>query len=179
MTSFSLIVAMDEERGIGRGGQLPWHISEDLKYFRMITTETTDPSQKNAVIMGRKTWESIPENFRPLPDRINVVISHQPNLDLPSDVILASGLPEAFEKLEALKTPALNKTFVIGGQQIFELAIHHPACQEIHVTKIDDIFSCDTFFPPFEDKFSLQHSSSVVDEKSQLPVQFCHFTRNK
>jgi dihydrofolate reductase len=65
---FSVVVAFDEEGGIGREGQLPWHAAEDMRFFKSVTSGGT-------VVMGRKTWESIPEKFRPLPGRRNIVLS--------------------------------------------------------------------------------------------------------
>ena len=79
MIKFSLVVAMDEERGIGKQGTLAWRLPADLKHFKEITTEVKDMKKQNAVIMGRKTWESLPEKFRPLPQRLNIVVTTQPN----------------------------------------------------------------------------------------------------
>src|SRR5437763_1943009 len=76
---YSLIVAYDLDRGIGKNGNLPWKLPKDLQRFKDLTTE----SLSNCVIMGRKTWESLPPKFRPLPDRINIVMSKsKPPTDL-------------------------------------------------------------------------------------------------
>ncbi len=76
---FSIIVAIDEQRGIGKANSLPWHIKADMQHFKEITTKTQDPNKLNACIMGRNTWESIPKNFRPLPDRVNIILSRKPS----------------------------------------------------------------------------------------------------
>jgi dihydrofolate reductase len=76
---FSIIVAATQSRGIGYNGSLPWRISGDMAYFKKVTTETMDKSKRNSVIMGKKTWLSIPEKFRPLSNRLNIVISSDPH----------------------------------------------------------------------------------------------------
>ena len=74
--TFSVIVAACKQtHGIGVGGQLPWSLRGDMQFFKQLTRSTQDPLKRNAVVMGRKTWQSIPERFRPLDDRLNVVLS--------------------------------------------------------------------------------------------------------
>jgi dihydrofolate reductase len=73
---FSVVVGIcKQNRGIGIDGKMPWRLRADMAYFKQVTRSTHDPLKRNAVIMGRKTWESIPSKFRPLDDRLNVVIS--------------------------------------------------------------------------------------------------------
>lgn len=83
-----LVVAVDEVGGIGKGKALPWKLPGDMAYFKELTSRTHDPARQNAVIMGRTTWESIPPKFRPLPGRINVVLSRTMSADhlLPAKV---------------------------------------------------------------------------------------------
>ena len=81
---FNLIVAVcGKSMGIGNKGQLPWRLKSEMKHFASTTTTTKDPSKRNAVIMGRKTWESIPIKFRPLKNRLNLVLSRQNDFSLP------------------------------------------------------------------------------------------------
>jgi len=75
MRNFSIILAVDNENGIGKSGDLAWSIPEDMKYFKDTTTNTKDPKKQNAVIMGRKTWDSIPKKHRPFKNRKNFVLS--------------------------------------------------------------------------------------------------------
>ncbi len=84
------IVACTQDGGIGKEGKLPWKLSGDMAYFKRVTLDTEDtPDVRNAVIMGRKTWESIPKSFRPLPGRLNVVLSRSPTtLNLPEGVVV-------------------------------------------------------------------------------------------
>src|SRR3990167_6635768 len=131
---FSIVVAMDEARGIGKDGVLPWHLPSDLKHFAHITKTTSSVHNAvNAVIMGRKTWGSLPERFRPLPGRLNIVLSRQQNHDLPRGVLLADSLDEAI--LKAKKANA-EQLFVIGGGRVFEEALHDPHCEKLYITRI-------------------------------------------
>ena len=80
---FNLIVAVcGKSFGIGNNGQLPWRLKSEMKHFASTTTTTKDTSKRNAVIMGRKTWDSIPRKFRPLKNRLNLVLSRQNDISL-------------------------------------------------------------------------------------------------
>ena len=85
---FDLIVAADQNLGIGLNGDLPWKLKGDLKYFRNLTIQTQDRNKINAVIMGRTTWESIPDKFRPLPNRLNIILSNslKPNAVIGAEI---------------------------------------------------------------------------------------------
>lgn len=87
-----IVAACGPRLGIGKNGQLPWNLPKEMKHFARMTTDTTDASLRNAVIMGRKTWESIPAKFRPLRRRLNVVLSRRTDLSLdhPDAVLCAS-----------------------------------------------------------------------------------------
>ncbi|MCB9771256.1 MAG: dihydrofolate reductase [Candidatus Omnitrophica bacterium] len=175
MIPFSIIVAVDSKLGIGKSGGLPWHLPADLKYFKMITTATSLPEKINAVVMGRKTWESIPMQFRPLPKRLNVVISRQKNLPLPDNAIHAQSLDGALSFLRNEES-RLGEIFVIGGAQIFNEAIKNPYCQKIYLTRVESEFVCDTFFPDFHAQFSqVACSSPVLDEG--VTLVFCQYER--
>ena len=158
--TFDIVVAIDNQRGIGKGGQLPWQLPADMKHFKDLTVTAQSKDKQNAVIMGRKTWESLPIKFQPLPHRINVVLSHNKKLSLPYGVVRASSLEEGLRLLQ--QPPWETKTdkiFVIGGAQIFEKAICHPSCAAIHLTHILKKFPCDAFFPQYE-KFTQKVSES-------------------
>jgi dihydrofolate reductase len=155
-----LVVAMDSKRGIGKGGDLPWRLPGEQKYFRQLTTKVSDPTKRNAVIMGRKTWQSIPEKFRPLPKRLNIVLSRF-ELTLPSDVLLTNTLDNAITLASGAD---IESIFVIGGAQIYELALEHVSCRYLYLTKVNGDFSCDTFFPEFIQDFDLLEESEVQVE---------------
>ena len=147
MIPFNIIVAVDEEFGIGKEGGLPWHLPGDMKFFKEITTKTEDAQKKNVVIMGRKTWESIPARFRPLPGRINCVLSRNKDFPLPDDVLRAESLEAALKALGGEARESIDKVFIIGGAQIFLLALRMLECQKIYMTQIALDFQCDSFFP--------------------------------
>ncbi|HCW32031.1 MAG: dihydrofolate reductase [Candidatus Peregrinibacteria bacterium GW2011_GWF2_39_17] len=163
LPTFAIIVAVDAENGIGLKGKMPWHLSADLKYFSKITQKTSDQKMPNAVIMGRTTWESIPEKYRPLPKRLNIVLTHQADYNLPKGVLKAKSLDQAFKLAQKNRS---KNTFVIGGGSVFEQALIHPACQTLYVTRILKKFKCDTFFPKIDSKiFSITEKSEVQSEK--------------
>jgi len=151
MKNFAIVVAMDEARGIGKGGGIPWHVPEDMRNFKEVTTAVSRTSKTNAVIMGRKTWDSLPEKFRPLPGRLNIVLSRQKDLALPKGVLHFPGLEEALAYIG--KDPKVENVFVIGGAQVYEKAVNHPACNRLLATFVQGKFSCDTFFPAIPARF--------------------------
>lgn len=134
--SLTLIAAVAKNGCIGKDGRLPWRIPEDLKRFKMLTTGHT-------VLMGRKTWESIPEKFRPLPDRTNIVLTKQTDYDLPVDV-------ERFDSLEkALAAHQFEEdVFVIGGARIYEQTMG--AADRLMITEVDQTIEGDAFFPKID-----------------------------
>lgn len=146
MQNFTIVVAHDTERGIGKSGGLSWRLKEDMKHFRELTTTPEDSEKSNAVIMGRKTWDSIPEKFRPLPKRANIVITRNPA------EIEHIWRARSFE--DSLNGD-FSKLFVIGGGEIYAMAVEHPGCSEMIVTRVEGAYGCDVFFPPYEHKFQL------------------------
>jgi len=170
--TFSIVVAMDDRRGIGKNGALPWHLPEDLKHFKDITVRTSDPSRKNAVIMGRKTWESLPEKFRPLPNRLNVVLSRNAGFQA-RGVLIESTLERAMDVLE--KDPQIENIFVIGGAQIYTYALCHPLCQHLLITFVRGDFTCDVFFSPLPNRFKEVRRTPVLSGSS-LSYCFAEFS---
>ena len=177
MVPFSIIVAMDEKQGIGKAGVLPWHLPGELKYFKEITTATTDPDKQNVVIMGRKTWDSLPEKFRPLPQRINVVVSRNLQLVLPRGVEHALDLIDILTVLQNSSwEQRYESVFVIGGAQLYQEAVKLGACHMLFVTHVLKTFDCDAFFPPFKERFSKKNVSSLHNEKG-LQYLFVQYTK--
>lgn len=128
----TIIVAMAKNNVIGIQNKLPWHLPEDLKHFK-------EKTLNQSVIMGRKTFESLPKNFRPLPKRQNIILTRQ-NLNF-NNTETAHNLNEAFLKSK-------NKIFILGGESIYKLALNKVDCLEI--TEIDLEIKGDAFFPKID-----------------------------
>ena len=125
-----IIVAIANNNVIGANGAMPWHISEDLRYFKRVTTG-------HAVIMGRKTFESL---GRPLPNRTNVVVTRRDDYR-PEGVEVVHSLDEAVGRYP--------DAFVIGGAEIYRQAL--PLAGELYITRIDAGFAGDTLFPGWDE----------------------------
>lgn len=129
--TYQVVVAATRDMGIGKDGKLPWRMPSDLKFFKEITVTTSDPGKKNAVLMGRKTWESIPLEHRPLPGRLNVVLTRSGSFDIATaeNVVICGSMTSALELLAA--SPyclSIEKVFVIGGGQILRSAFDVACC---------------------------------------------------
>ncbi|GAA5968181.1 hypothetical protein JCM21900_003073 [Sporobolomyces salmonicolor] len=136
----TLVVAATPSNAIGRASSLPWRLPKEMAYFaRMTKGEDSQQDGRNAVIMGRKSWDGIPAKFRPLVDRVNVVVSRQEGYDLgiAPHTHLVDSLPSAAQLLRSLPTRAngsspagndnaplpLNRAFLIGGAQLYSLGL--------------------------------------------------------
>ncbi|KAG8748545.1 dihydrofolate reductase [Ceratobasidium sp. 414] len=172
----TLVAAATLTNGLGVRGGLPWRLSREMAYFARVTRSTGIPSPNpsgsiNAVIMGRKSWESIPLKFRPLKDRLNVVISSQAELKLVALGLRKTSCIESFDRDEPApeekNTPlpilapsldvALSKLdhfpirniFIIGGASIYTQALQHSNATRILLTRVLEpaYDECDVFFP--------------------------------
>jgi dihydrofolate reductase len=132
----TLIAGVARNGTIGRDNQLLWHLPEDLKHFRAATMGAP-------VIMGRKTWQSLPERFRPLPGRRNLVLSRQPGFEAPG----AQVLPDLDTALKLAEASGAVRAFVIGGAQIYREAL--PRADELLLTEVERDFEGDAHFPAF------------------------------
>jgi dihydrofolate reductase / thymidylate synthase len=150
MRTFDIVVAADLNSGIGKDGGLPWHLPGDLAYFKQLTSAVRDASKRNAVIMGRKTWDSIAPKFRPLKGRLNIVLTRRGNCQVPDGVLVAEDLDQALN----LATGAdIENVFVIGGGAVYEQALPHQFCRLVYLTEVQARFACDTFLPDIEELF--------------------------
>jgi len=182
MKHFKAIAAMSENRVIGNGNKIPWHLPEDFKWFKKMTTG-------NVVVMGRKTFESL---GKPLPDRINVVLTRHPidlrkmhpdlfgestwgtrARDLRKDFQL--GLAKIGTRTEVRLQRSLLKldpeefvtdVFICGGAQIYEQAL--PLCSDLYLTRVKREVEGDALFPPFEHMFEL---SEVIADTPEFSIE--------
>jgi dihydrofolate reductase len=145
--NYKLIVASCKNNGIGINNQLPWHLSSDLKRFSKLTRGKGN----NAIIMGRKTWESLPNNF--LPKRDNLILSKTIQIDK----IEKNQLIKTFHTMIALNNFCIKQKYdevwIIGGEQIYNTFLNHNLIHEIYMTYIDEEVNCDAFFKLELDKY--------------------------
>ncbi|KAF2677913.1 hypothetical protein K458DRAFT_446769 [Lentithecium fluviatile CBS 122367] len=169
----TLVLAATPSLGIGQGGTLPWpQLKKEMGYFARVTKRVSEGGRRiNAVVMGRKTWDSIPEKFRPLKGRLNVVITRTPEElsrslgmkgggDKEVEVegpIVAESVMAALERLRAFDHTAeeereeesrgkIHRVFVIGGASVYHAALELPQAERVLLTKIKKEYDCDTFF---------------------------------
>lgn len=162
--TLSIIVAMSENRVIGKDGRMPWHLSEDLKRFKQITMGHT-------IVMGRKTYESI---GKPLPGRTNIVVTRQKDFHA-DGVTVIHDLAEIAH--DARLTPH-GEVFIIGGADIYQLALPH--ADKIYLTLIHKKIDGDTYFPKINldsDYRLIEKGKMYYSEKEKLPYQFIVYER--
>ena len=151
-TNVNLIVALARKNyGIGIEGNIPWKLPEDMGFFKNTTIGDKEKScGKNVVVMGRKTWESIPQKFRPLEDRINVVLTSKLYYD-PEGAIVINNLDLFLENPVNFIPEKFNEIFIIGGQTLYNtmLSDYLDYVNKIYVTEIYKDFECDCFCPEF------------------------------
>ncbi|WLR43673.1 dihydrofolate reductase [Bacillus carboniphilus] len=155
----SLILAMDENRLIGKDNGLPWYLPNDLKYFKKVT-------MNHIVVMGRKTFQSI---GKPLPGRKNIVITRNSSFQAEGCEVI-----HALDELEKIND---EEIFVIGGSQVYKEML--PFADKLYITKINATFEGDSYFPPInENEWTLVSSEKgVVDERNLYNHQFLVYKR--
>jgi len=162
MNNISIIVAIGENNEIGKNNNLLWHISEDLKRFKILTSNKT-------VVMGRNTWNSLP--YKPLPNRKNIVLSKNKNLIIEGVEILNS-IETIFEKKYTE-----NEIFIIGGEKVYRQFLEY--ADKIYITKVFQSFDADTWFPKIDENiwYNNEKSNIFYDEKSNLNYQYFNYLR--
>lgn len=160
----SISVAVAKNNIIGKDNKLIWHISEDLKRFKQITSGKT-------MIMGRKTFESLPGI---LPNREHIVVTRDKNFKVDSDKVK---IVHNLDSLIKEYAHSEDEIFVIGGADIYKQVL--PYTHKIYLTKIDKDFDGDTYFPEIDpNKFKVEYSSEkITDDKSKLNYTFINLLR--
>ena len=160
LRGFNIVVAHDEEMGIGKAGTLPWSIPEDMKRFRTVTTTPSVAGcHQPAVIMGMNTWKSLPR--RPLPSRANVVLSRSKQ-DIP-EVLTFTDFGKAMDVM--CRTERCGSIYIIGGASIYGEALKHPALEGLYVTEVAGGHRCDCFMPDYK---SIEGLSEEYDPRSRF-----------
>lgn len=159
--NFELIVASDKNGVIGNNNTIPWHIPEDLKHFRQLTIN-------NIVVMGRKTFESLPNG--PLKDRINIVITQNPHQYKNTDSVIFSNMDNVFDIIKH-NNNTNKKVFIIGGSEIYNLFINY--CSIIHLTQVDTESQGNIIFNIDTQSLSLIDKSDIMFSKNNsIPFQY-------
>jgi len=145
--SFDVVVAADLDWGIGKDQSLPWpKLRGDLRHFKRITSTTETKGRRNAIVMGRKTWQSKEVGECPLPDRLNVVVSRSA-LAVPAGVVLAHSIDEA---LAAAAAHDVESIFIVGGAGLLVDALEHPELRYVYLTRIDGHYDCEIKMPDLD-----------------------------
>jgi dihydrofolate reductase len=164
----SLIAALTQNHVIGKNNDLPWHLPDDMKYFMRTT-------QQHHVLMGRKNYESIPEKFRPLPNRNNIVVTRQSNFQAPRCTVVNS-LEEGIAFAEKNNEQEL---FIIGGAEIYRLAM--PLANRLYLTEIQTELTGDTYFPTIDMQpwNEISRSHHLADERHAYAFDFVIYEKER
>ena len=158
---FTLIAALSENNVIGKGEIIPWKIPEDMKRFKSLTLN-------HSVIMGRKTYLSIPEKFRPLPQRKNIVMSK--NFENETGIYIARSIQEAIDLAEDIPT------YIIGGAEVYRQFL--PLADNLEITRVYKNFEGDVYFPKVDWKNWKQIGEIPGQTEDGLKYSFLTFKRN-
>ena len=159
----TLVVARARNGVIGRGGTLPWRLPADLALFKQNT-------MGKPVIMGRKTWESLP--IKPLPGRLNIVLSRDGSFEPPKALVCDTFSQAVQIARDQAVDDGVEEICVIGGAALFELAL--PKARRLYLTEVEADVDGDVFFPPFEeaDWTEVRRERHEADDKNQYPFTF-------
>lgn len=162
----SIIAAVAENNVIGKNNQLIWHLPIDMNYFR-------EKTMGHCVIMGRKNYDSIPEKFRPLSGRTNIIITRQKKISAPNCIVVNS----IEGALDAAKNKNETECFIIGGAEIYKQTIG--ICNNLYYTKVHASFAGDAFFPEVNwSKWKLRSQKDFQqDERHDYSFSICEFEK--
>jgi dihydrofolate reductase len=162
----SLIAALSKNRVIGKNNDLPWRLPDDMKYFMQTTSS-------HHIIMGRKNYESLPEKFRPLPNRTNILVTRQSNYQAPGCTIVHS-IPEG---IGIAQSSGEDECFIIGGAEIYQMGMQF--VHRMYLTEIKAVVQGDTFFPWFDpdDWHETSRTHHAADERHAYAFDFVIYDR--
>ena len=175
--NFEMILATDSDGCIGKANTIPWHLPEDLKYFKELTLN-------QIVIMGHNTFKSLPNG--PLKHRINIVISSQNYLIYDNVNVIVTNMNKVFDIIKSIElitstTSTANNTnkkvFIIGGSQIYDLFINY--CSKVHITTLVDyhVYGDVYFNKSLLDNFNMHSKSDILVSKNNIKYIFCIYLR--
>ena len=161
MNNISIIVAMDRQRGIGLNGRIPWRLQNDMSHFKNVT-------KGRVVVMGRKTYESLPEKVRPLPDRVNLILTRNKSFKAPGCKVTT------FD--DVLNIAVHQEIYIIGGEEIYNMFIGES--DRLLITHVETIVHGDRFFPHVEGKWNsrILHQHDA-DERNEFPFTIIEYKR--
>ncbi|KAF7640258.1 DHFR domain-containing protein [Meloidogyne graminicola] len=163
----NIIAAVDRSFGIGKNNSLPWRLPKEQIHFMKLTTNTKDPNKINAVLMGRKCWESIPPKYRPLKNRLNIVLSKTIEPKVSEDLIISDEIDNLFEMLKSEPyKDKIETIWNVGGSEVYSLGFCYPQLDKLILTKIDKDFECDVKFPEIDwNYFTEEQNTEIIEEK--------------
>ena len=176
---FSIILAVDDKNWLWKNNDLAWKISADLKYFKNITSSTTDLAKMNAIIMWRKTRESISSKYRPLPQRLNCILTRgikNDDIGSPIDdfVLYFNSLERCLSELESKEN--VENIFIIGWANLYNQVLDNPMLDKIYLTKVKWDYDCDVFFDGIPDNFIVE---SYTDGEIENDIEYSFWTYEK
>lgn len=172
-----LIAALDAANGIGNHGSMAWYLPAELKQFHATTARVDDDGKQNLIIVGRKTWESIPVSSLPkFANRMVVVLTRNQEYQLPigpdgrTHALTASSVEEALTYAEE---ETIESVYVIGGGEVYNQFMQMPIVDELILTHLQRVYECDVHFPPIgqDSRFHMTHESPVQNENG-IEYQF-------
>lgn len=172
-SKIGMIWAQTSSGAIGKDGDMPWHLPEDLAHFKAVTLGLP-------VIMGRRTWESLPERFRPLPGRLNIVVTRNRNFVANGAQTVAS-LDDAFELINPQRDQGHDEAevdaWIMGGGELYRQGMPH--AETLLVTQIlTDVHGADTFAPEIDESWQLVSTGEVLQSSTGLNFKFERYRRN-
>ncbi|MDB4342625.1 dihydrofolate reductase [bacterium] len=169
--NYKIIAAVCQERGIGKDGTLPWKIVEDMHFF----SKLTKGNGKNAIIMGKKTWDSF--KGRHLIERDNLIISSTLSFEETREHDKIKSFGNIQDVHEFCKTQNYDDIWIIGGETIYKQLINYNLVRECIITYIDKLYECDTFFPVLDNKVWKLISKEPLKTQNDFAVEIWRFKK--